>query len=143
MMNKYFNLVSILVVIMCLATSCIGPYPDSYNKEDLYGYWYNQAVVTDTCRFMRDQVQGESNYCWGKIWDGAQDVCESDLDQDYHGNGWFKWIVETKRLTEIHMMSVSTAAIPEVFTINTLNTTTLVITNQADNKRTIYKRIGE
>lgn len=132
----------VLLAAAFLLSSCGNANnPKSFDSRDLIGYWYNQSVVTDTCRFMEDKVSGEAGYCWGKLWNGTDDITEADVDLDWHGNGWFKWILDTKKLTEIHMMSISTAAIPEVYSVNTLNETTLVITNQADNKKTTYKRI--
>lgn len=50
-----------------------------------------------------DDYDDESGYYWGKEWNEAEDVFEEDLV--YHGNGWFRWKIEGKRMVhELHCM---------------------------------------
>ena len=121
-------------------TSCgnmFGPTTD-YTASDLKGTWTEEA--NPLCYWVYSLDKDDSGeYYWGKTWDEAEDVHESDVDADYHGNGWFKWKISSNKLTLIHMMNISDAAIPQVFTITSCNSTTLVL---KDSYETLtYKKV--
>lgn len=120
-------------------TSCgnmFGPTTD-YTASDLKGTWTEEA--NPLCYWVYSLDKDDSGeYYWGKTWDEADDVHESDLE--YHGNGWFKWKISSNTLTQLHMMNISEAMVPKTYTVVSCNSTTLVLKDTFGNKTT-YKKV--
>lgn len=57
----------------------------------------------------------DEGYFWGKEWNEAEDVQEEDLN--YHGNGWFRWRKQGKRLTELHTMDATDVPIAKIWSV--------------------------
>lgn len=76
----------------------------------------------------------EDGYFWGKEWDESEDVREVDLN--YHGNGWFRWCKNGKKLIEIHLMDAQDVPIPKVWNIHLRSLPDrLILTNSEDDKQ--------
>lgn len=58
-------------------------------------------------------------YYWGKEWNEADNVYEPDLA--FHGNGWFRWRVESSKLYEFHTQDINDIAIPKVYIFSIKN----------------------
>ena len=93
----------------------------TYTASDLSGTWLEEYTLCYWVYTLTKDDSGE--YYWGKTWDEADDVHESDLE--YHGNGWFKWSITNNNLVQIHMMNISEATVPKTYTVTSCNGTTL------------------
>ncbi|MCQ2342438.1 MAG: hypothetical protein MJZ75_02950 [Paludibacteraceae bacterium] len=131
-MKKFSYLLVLCTLVLLGANSCTpkdevaSPQPDRL----LIGTWQENAT-RHFVRFLsadEDPMVGE--YRFGYEWDEDDDVHPEDLI--WHGNGWFKWKVETDtvshksviRLTEIQLMDNGGAELPDTYIITTLNSTT-------------------
>lgn len=106
---------SILAMIAVVMTSCWEiPEPDVVFKEaDLLGLWQEEGAEAYV-RFT-DEMDESGEYKYGREWDEAEDVLESDLKP--YGNGWFKYKLVQSNLTEIHLMDNGGADIPKVYVV--------------------------
>ena len=94
----------------------------SYQLSDLQGLW-QENNTEHYVRFTKEQSD-ETGYLYGREWDEAEDISESDLTP--YGNGWFKYLFETTgSLTEIHLMDNGGAEIPKVYVVTVLTDTEL------------------
>lgn len=89
-----------------------------YRQEEvmLEGEWLNGENGTEHFRFTLDDA--EQGLHWGYTWDLAEDVSPEDLP--LHGNGWFRWHLQGKRLILLHQ-TVMGIEIPHVIRLNELN----------------------
>lgn len=82
-----------------------GPlfFEDSIPPADplIVGKWQNTANPKWYKVYYDDYDEEQSLY-WGKEWDEADDVFETDLK--YHGNGWFRWKKQDGILHEFSTM---------------------------------------
>lgn len=85
-MKKFIQIFALLTLIIIAAVSCKKE-TEIGSRSQLIGRWQTgQEYIV-----FYDLDAGDG-YAWGKEWNEAQGVYESDLDgEDYHGNGWFKW----------------------------------------------------
>ena len=114
-----------------------GPDTKSYTASDLSGTWSEEA--NPLCYWVYMLTKDDSgDYYWGKTWDEADDVHESDLE--FHGNGWFKWSITDNNLVQLHMMNISTATVPKTYTVTSCNSTTLVL-KDTYGKSLTYKKV--
>lgn len=86
-----------------------------YRQEEvmLEGEWLNGENGTEHFRFTLDDA--EQGLHWGYTWDLAEDVSPEDLP--LHGNGWFRWHLQGKRLILLHQ-TVMGIEIPHVIRLN-------------------------
>lgn len=128
-------------VALATLTGCGGLFGDPEEQgikvtpEDIMGSYTAATNPQDNWVYTPDTTEA-SGYYWGKCWDEGQDVQEKDLV--YHGNGWFKWMVEEDKLTLIHQLDVSSAAVPKRYTIVSCDKTALEL---KDSYGTIKKYI--
>jgi hypothetical protein len=124
----------ILLALMCIALfSCKKDDPE-YRVGDLQALWLENGTQ-NYVRFTDEQTD-KTDYFWGREWDLAKDITEEDLynEDDFHGNGWFKYQLEKKGdLHEIHMMSNSGAVIPKEYIVSKLTSSALEL-YEKDNK---------
>ena len=114
-MKKNILRIAIVALIGVLMASCMGTSDVSFSQSDLLGLWQED----NTQHFVRFTTENaDEAYLYGREWDEAEDVTESDL-QDY-GNGWFKWKLVKADLTEIHLMDNGGAEIPKIYTVTKL-----------------------
>lgn len=136
--HLYLFLVSVALATL---TGCGGLFGDpdtpgtNVTPADIMGTYTAETNPQDHWVYSSDAAE-ESGYYWGKCWDESQDVQESDLV--FHGNGWFKWMVEEDKLTLIHQTDIGSAAIPKRYTIVSCDKRALEL---RDNYGTIKKYI--
>ena len=69
---------------------------------------------------------------YGYEWNEAEDVTESDVIADKHGNGWFMWTLDKADLMELHLMSNKGAVDPKNYTVTKLTDTDLQFKDEFD-----------
>lgn len=134
-MKKVYNLLTLGIVLMLVATGC--------NKKDevevveprnIYGYWKNTAK-NEYLRFMTEQEDmRDGDYLFGYEWNEDDDVYESDILKQPHGNGWFKYKITTDTvgrkttttLFEIVRMDYGWADIPKQYKVSVLSSSKMV-----------------
>ena len=114
-----------LAVTVLAGCNIIGnkePEP-AFRLQDLQALW----LEDNTEHFVRftTEESDEAGYLYGREWDEAEEVYESDLLP--YGNGWFKYSFEVKdgKLTEIHLMDNGGAEIPKIYVVTKLTDTEL------------------
>lgn len=122
-MKKLLYLAAVVCFGVFAFTSC-SPTTISFDEEDVFGRWQNDENPGEIWVYLSSTDETGDSF-WGKTWDENEDVKEEDLDKDFHGNGWFKWHLDKSDLTQIHMMTVSEAQVPKVYTITLLTSTTM------------------
>ena len=123
MKNKLFILVALCAVVVAFsACSLFGNKDVTFSESDLIGYWQENGTEAFV-RFLTERA--DSEYKYGYEWDEADDVLESYVLEQKHGNGWFKWKLVKADLTEIHLMDNGGAEIPKVYTVTKLTDTEL------------------
>lgn len=147
----------ISLMVMALLTGCGIFQKPSFYESDLIGRWeapsesdiepegQMQYVV-----FLNDR-DSTGEYRYGYMWDMGDhyDWPEESgsyedflLNEEYHGNGWFRWKLTGDNLMEYHFMSEGWAEIPKSYTITVLSATTL--TYQDDFKKShTFTRVKE
>lgn len=126
-MKKNILRIAIVTLVGVLMASCMGPEdpilrPDDPINGNIVGLWLEDSTQ-HYVRFTTEQA--DSTYQYGYEWNEEEDVTESDVLKDEHGNGWFKWLLEKPKLTEIHLMNNGGAYIPKIYTITKLTDTKL------------------
>ena len=122
-MKKLFYLAAAICFAVLTFTSCSST-AVSFTEEDVFGRWQNDENPGEYWVY-QSLTDETGDYFWGKTWDENDDVKEEDLESDFHGNGWFKWRLDTRDLTQIHMMTISEATAPKIYTITLLTSTTM------------------
>lgn len=128
---KHIKIVLALVLFMGLV-SCTKT-EVSFDENNLYGYWQEDGK-DDYLRFLKaeeDTIDGE--YKFGYEWDESEDVQESDVVKNRHGNGWFKWKLIQSTLTQLHLTNISEATVPKLYTVKKLTDSELQLQDK-DNK---------
>lgn len=120
-MKKQILMALSLVVLALTLHSCFGGGNEepTFSQKDLYsngGLWLEDGKE-HYVRFTTEQTD-KTGYLWGCEWDEEDEMYEEYLER--HGNGWFKYQLLQKNLTEIHMMDMGTADIPKVYVIKVL-----------------------
>ena len=132
MNRKFYHLA--LVALVAFAFSSCGLFNNKpeYHLSDLQGLWLENGdtVFGHYVRFTTEASE-EMPYLFGREWTESDDVHEEDLIQAWdslgvHGNGWFKYKLETAgELTEIHLMDNGGAELPKVYILSKLTDTDL------------------
>ncbi len=139
-MKRLFPIIAMLCVLAGAFTSCKKEV--EYNAADLFGKWQTQSINENSQLPLYYVLYNESvdgDYFWGKEWDEGDGTIESDVDNDFHGNGWFKWKIEGEELIMMHMMNISEANAPKYYTITLLTETTFSYQN--GNKTVTWTRV--
>ena len=111
----------------------------NYTASDLNGTWTEDT--NPQCFWVYSLSKDDSGeYYWGKTWDEAEDVYESDVDADFHGNGWFKWSINNNNLVQLHMMNISEASPAKTYTVTSCTSTTLEL-KDTYGKTLTYKKV--
>lgn len=119
-MKKNILRIAIVALVGAMMASCVGTSDVTFSQSDLLGLWQED----NTQHFVRFTTEkADEVYSYGREWDEADDVTESDL-KDY-GNGWFKWKLVQANLTEIHLMDNGGAEIPKTYIVTKLTDTEL------------------
>ena len=123
-MKKNSLVLGILVLVAVVMTSCFGPSNEpTFAEADLLGLWgRGTAVGQDSVpvKFVRftSEVDDSGEYKYGREWNEDDDVYEEDLLP--YGNGWFKYKLVKRDLTEIHLMDNDGAEEPKVYVVQKL-----------------------
>jgi len=116
--------VYVLLVLPKKSQTVVDPYAtnDTYVYEDaphadpaMVGKWQNSANP-QWFKVYYDDYDGDGYY-WGKEWNEGEDVHEEDLQ--YHGNGWYRWRRDGKKLTELHTMDMRDMPIAKQWRVKT------------------------
>lgn len=131
-MKKFFKLATVVLAVLALA-SCQNEV--SFPQADLQGVWVEETETSETYFNFTQEQTDEIPYQWGYEWfidkeDDSHSTLESDVLAEKHGNGWFKYKLVKTELTEIHMMNISEAEAPVVYTVNKLTETELSFTDK-------------
>lgn len=124
-MRKFYHLA--LVALVGIAVSSCSLFPGGgnepeYRLSDLQALW-QENNTQHFVRFTTEQSD-EPKYLYGREWDEADEVYESDLVP--YGNGWFKYWFETNGgLHELHLMDNHGAEIPKEYIVSKLTDTDL------------------
>ena len=121
-MKKSILYVGIIALVSVMMTACFPTTEPTFSEQDLVGLWQENGTQAFV-RFTTEKAKDDSNYCYGREWDEAEDVTESKLTP--YGNGWFKYQLVRTDLTEIHLMENGGAEIPKVYTVSKLTDTEL------------------
>ena len=124
-----------LTLVLLAAVAC-NKKKEIGTREQLIGRWQSgQEFIV----FYDEPA--EDGYAWGKEWNEAQGVMETDLDgEDYHGNGWFQWKKGDDYIRVATMLSVSEAAAALDWTLYSLTDTEMQL--QYTSARVTYKKIA-
>ena len=123
-MRKFYYLALVALVGIAFSSCSLfsGGEKPEYRLSDLQGLWEENGTQ-HYVRFTTEQSD-EPKYLYGREWDEAEHVYESDLE--YHGNGWFKYWFETSGdLHELHLMDNDGAEIPKEYIVSKLTDTEL------------------
>ena len=152
MAKKKFYSLALFALVAVAFSSCnmFGGDPE-YHLSNLQGLWLENGDTVEGhyVRFT-DEETDTVPFLFGREWTLADDKTEEDLfafweKYGIHGNGWFKYWLETKgELTEIHLMDDGGAEIPKVYVVSKLNATTLQYYEKDDKKiKYSFTRIEE
>lgn len=131
------------VALVAGLSSCSMMNKDTYSETDLFGYWQEngkEAFLRFTDEKNETGEYTEYKY-FGYEWNEAEDVQESDVIADKHGNGWFMWAVQKKELKELILMGNDGAKIPKRYTILKLTDSDLEYRDEYDVKHSFGKVI--
>ena len=125
-MKKIVYLIVFLTsFVIILFSSCELP-TTSFNEDFLIGKWERPSIKTDG----KDCYRYDANYA-GVAWDTGDDVSEAEAQP-------FSWSVEGATLTQIHEGEMG-QAVPKVYTLLTLNDSTLRYRDDYGNSSTFIK----
>lgn len=110
-----------LVAVVCLFSSC-APEEQPLDESLLIGKWQSGTLYE----------KYEANHT-GTTWNTAEDVTEAEAQK-------FTWTLEKNILTQIHIMEMTgQGTVPKVYTVITLNATTLKYEDDFGNQKTFTK----
>ena len=134
-MKKTIVLFSALVLITLAMSSCKKETDASFEEANLLGLWQEAG----TQLFVRFTAEKDSTgqYKYGREWNEAEDMTESDLVP--YGNGWFKYKLQKADLTEIHLMDNGGAEIPKIYTVEKLTNSELVYVDDYKKSHSLLK----
>lgn len=136
-MKRLFYFCGIGLALATLVTSCqmTEEVENPIAPDALYGYWKEQTMgEAHYLRFMTEKEDTkDGEYLFGYEFypdTEGEDIQESDLWEQYHGNGWFKYklTANSKKETTLHeiiFMDNKGAEIPKTYVIQSLTATTL------------------
>lgn len=109
-----------LVAVVCLFSSCAPE--ESFDETLIVGKWQSGTLYE----------KYEANHT-GTTWDTADDVTEAEAQK-------FTWTLEKNILTQIHIMEMTgQGTVTKVYTVITLNATTLKYEDDFGNQKTFTK----
>ena len=125
------------LAVIVLALSGCKKNKEIGSRSQLIGRWqYNKEYIV-----FYDESAEDEGYSWGKEWNEAEGVYESDLDgEDEHGNGWFKWKKGDDYIRVATMMSISEANPALDWSLNTLTDTEMSLAQKNKQFKT-YKKV--
>lgn len=130
-MKRVFYFVAVVCLVLLAATGCTpkDEVDEPVAPDALYGYW-KKPNANQYLRFMTEEEDTrDGEYLFGYEFDLDDDVLETDLWEQYHGNGWFKYKMTVNQkdttLHEIILMDNQGADIPKTYIIQSLTATTL------------------
>ena len=138
---KKIYLFALVALVSIAFTSCNmkgggGKSSPEFQLSDLQGLWLENGdtIVGHHVRFTTEKSD-EAGYLLGREWndnewedEGSYEdfLIEQREKQGHPGNGWFKYLFETKgTLTEIHFMDNGGAELPKVYVVTVLTDTGL------------------
>lgn len=134
-MKKVCNLLILGIVLMLIATGCKGNEDvEIVEPHNIYGYW-KKTTGNEYLRFMTEQEDmRDGDYLFGYEWNEDDEVYESDVLNQPHGNGWFKYKITTDTvgrkttttLFEIMKMDYGWADIPKQYKVSVLSSSKMV-----------------
>lgn len=137
-MKKFFQFATFLVVIIIAFASCKKD-KEIGTREQLIGRW--QSGQEYLVFYNEDAGDG---YAWGKEWNEAQGVLESDLEgEDYHGNGWFRWKKGDDYIRVAAQLSITEAEAALDWTLNSLTDTQMSLAQKNKQYKTYNKIASE
>ena len=146
-MKKGLIILAVLAAVVVGFTACDlfgGKDKETFSESDLFGYWQEnktQAFIRFTNEKNETGQYTEYKY-YGYEWDEAEDVQESDVIADKHGNGWFMWYLVQKDLKELILMGNDGAKIPKKYTVLKLTDTELQYEDEFKVKHSFYKVVS-
>lgn len=127
-----------LMVLVLTMNSC-GPAEPTFSQSDLYkdgGLWQQEG----TRAFVRFTTENANNgFLWGKEWNEAEKDSEEKVDEHPHGNGWLKYQLVQKELTEFIMMSNDGAEIEKHYVVSVLTNDRLEYYRKGDDSKKMTK----
>ena len=112
MKKEKYLLHSCCFLVLCFAvTSCGDKNKKDFDRSLMAGKWKQGTV------FEFYNANGT-----GHTWDERDDVSEDEAQK-------FKWTLEKDELTVTHLMEISSAEIPKLFTVTELTSTSLKYKN--------------
>lgn len=119
-MEKYLRLVLVaLVGIVFVACEGFGNKQTEFFLKDLQGLWLENGTQAYSRYTTESADNVRTGYLWGRFWDEADDVHESDLEP--YGNGWFMYqLTSSGELLKIEQMDGKWADIPKRYTLTDL-----------------------
>lgn len=119
-MKRFASLLLICFSMILLFNSCTRDEP-SFDESLLIGKWQSGTLYY---RYMNDRT--------GLTWDTADDVTEAEGQK-------FTWTLVKSELTNTHIMEVG-GDVPKVYTVTTLNATTLAYKDSFGKSYTFTKK---
>ena len=145
-MRKSIVIFAVLAAVVAGFTACdlFGKKEVSFGENDLFGYWQEnkkQAFVRFTNEKNATGQYTDYKY-YGYEWDEGDEVTESDVIADKHGNGWFMWSLVKTDLNELILMGNDGAKIPKRYTVLKLTDTELEYKDEFDVKHSFFKVVS-
>lgn len=133
-MRKALIFATLVALVAGMSSCSMFKKDTSFSETDLFGYWQEDGKEA----FLRftDEKNETGEYAkykyYGYEWNEAEDVMESDVVADKHGNGWFMWTLDMADLMELHLMSNKGAVDPKNYTVTKLTDTDLQFKDEFD-----------
>lgn len=117
-----------LVAVVCLFSSC-APEEQSLDESLLIGKWQSGTLFETYAAEFETYAADHT----GTTWYTADDVTEAEAQK-------FTWTLEKNILTQIHIMEMTgQGTVTKVYTVITLNATTLKYEDGFGNQKTFTK----
>lgn len=115
----------------------------TFTQDDLVGYWQEKGT-THYVRFSKEE-SAEKGYLLGYEWTEPEayeeDVLREREEVGRPANGWFKYLLEKTRLTELHLTTISEAEVTKEYTVTTLTDTQLVYKDEDRGKTFTFEKV--
>lgn len=143
-MKKLLVFVALVAIAVGFSSCQLFKKDVTFTEQDLFGYWQEDGTEA-FLRFTNEKNEtGEyAKYkYYGYEWNEKEDVKESDVLADKHGNGWFMWTLDKADLMELHLMSNKGAVDPKNYTVLKLTDTELQFKDEFDVKHQFVKVVA-
>ena len=144
-MKKSTILFGVLAVIALTMTSCWNVPEVEIDEAKLLGLWAKgdatglDSVPVEFVRFT-DETDETGEYKYGCQWNVSEDIYEEDLKP--YGNGWFKYKLVNRNLTEIHLMDNGGAVVLKEYVVVNLTDNELQYEDKKSGKMYYYHKYG-